>query len=62
MVWIRNGLFGPGHLNEVQKQLDNKVLAQTYYDENEIPIKSHAEYKADVESWLSEKLGKEEAA
>ena len=58
MVWIRNGLFGPGHLNEVQEQLDKKTPAQEYFNEHEQPILSHKEYVEKVESWLKEELVK----
>lgn len=58
MTWIRNGLFGPGHLNEVHDQVEKNTPAQEYFDKHEIPIKSHDMYKADVEEWLSEKVGK----
>jgi hypothetical protein len=58
MTWIRNGLFGPGHLNEVQEQVEKNTPAQEYFDKHEIPIKSHDMYKADIEEWLSEKVGK----
>jgi hypothetical protein len=61
MTWIRNGLFGPGHLNEVQEQVEKNTPAQEYFDKHEIPIKSHAMYKADVEKWLSEKRGNDTA-
>lgn len=56
MVWIENGLFGPGHLSICHEKVEEGVTAQEYFDENEMTILAHAEYEAKVESWLKEKL------
>lgn len=57
MVWIKNGLFGPGNLPPALKYAETPgASAQKWFDDNEIMLRGHKEYVKDIESQLIEKF------
>jgi hypothetical protein len=56
MLWIRNGLQGPGALRTaLEYAKSTNATAQKWFDTNEPLVKSHQEYVDAIESGLSKR-------
>ena len=58
LVWVSNGLFGPGFLGDVATAIEEGTTAQTYFDANQKDFLTHENAVKKIQEAMEKELSK----
>ena len=58
LVWVSNGLFGPGFLGDVATAIEEGTTAQAYFDENQKDFLTHENAVKKIQEAMEKELSK----